>query len=134
MKNLQVLLKRGIWNATLPSGAELRFHTTLEESSCSTKVEMWFEWPTMPKDRMGKPNRLAGWFSAESESQQADPSDILNITGVTIDLLINKILLYCKDLVGEVGLPNEDFQIFMDVLEDLNGVRNALFRKSLGGI
>lgn len=87
----------------------------------------------MLKDRMGQPNRLAGWFSAESESQ-ADPSDVLYITGVTVDLLTDRILLYCKNLVEEVGLPDNDFQIFMEVLEDLSGVRNALFRKSLGGI
>ena len=132
--NLFIIATGGSWDSTLPSGASLFIKTKLSRSDCSTKVEVRFEWPTMPKDRMGKPNRLAGWFSAESESQQADSSDILNITGVTVDLLINKILLYCKDLVEEVGLPNEDFQIFMDVLEDLNGVRDALFRKSLGGI
>lgn len=132
--NLFILTTGGSWDATLPSGASLFIKTQLDRSTCSAKVEVRFEWPTMPKDRMGQPNRIAGWFSAESESQQADPSDVLNITAVTVDLLIDKILLYCKDLVEEVGLPDNDFQIFMDVAEDLSGVRDALFRKSLGGI
>lgn len=133
--NFLKITTEGSWDAPLPSGASLFIKTQIDRSGCSAKVkiEVRFEWPTMSKDRMGQPNRLAGWFSAESEGQ-ADQSDILYITAVTVDMLIDKILLYCKDLVEEVGLPDEDFQIFMDVLEDLNGVRNVLFRKSLGRI